>query len=164
MFCPTCGREEAQERKFCTACGTNLERVTKALSPNADGIFTRADKAFDRWMARYAGMLFSSAASKAEDRRISHSWQLLGQSFLAALANVLLLAVMFYVAIPVRFVVLLFSAAFRLLSERSKKADHITADLTTPQWSTDSVIPSITEHATIKMNDPVAVRRQKVKS
>jgi hypothetical protein len=163
MFCPTCGREEAQERKFCTACGTNLERVTKALSPNADGLLTRADKAFDRWMARYAGMLFSSAANKAADWRTSHSWQLLGQSFLAALANVLLLAVMFYVAIPVRFVVLLFSAAFRLLSERSKKTDSATADLTIPQWSADTLMPSVTEHATVKMPDPTAVRRQQVK-
>jgi hypothetical protein len=163
MFCPTCGREEAYEREFCTACGTNLERVTKALSPGADGILTRADKAFDRWMARYAGMLFSSAANKAEERRISHSWQILGQSFLAALANALLLAEMFYVAIPVRLVILLFSAAFRLLAERNKKADPTTADLAIPQWSSDTVMPSVTEHATIKMNDLTAARRQKVK-
>lgn len=163
MFCPTCGREEAQERKFCTACGTNLERVTKALSPSADGILTRADKTFDRWMARYAGMFFSSAGNKAEERRISHSWQILGQSFLALLANFLLFWIMLFAALPLRFIVLLFSAAFRLLSERNNKTDPTTADLATPRWSADTVMPSVTEHATVKMNDPAAVRRQKVK-
>jgi hypothetical protein len=163
MFCPTCGREESHERKFCIACGTNLERVTKALSPSADGLLTRADKAFDRWMARYAGMFFSSAASKAADWRTGHSWQLLGQSFLALLANFLLFWIMLSAAIPIRFLVLLFSAAFRLLSERSNKANHDTAELAAPQWSADTVMPSITEHATIKMPDPTVVPRQKVK-
>ncbi|HEX4945963.1 MAG TPA: zinc ribbon domain-containing protein [Blastocatellia bacterium] len=158
MFCPTCGREEAQERKFCTACGTNLERVTKALSPSSDGIFTRADKAFDRWMARYAGMLFSSAANKTEDWRTSHSWQILGQSVLAALANIVLVAVMLYLAIPIRFVVLLFSAPFRLLAERSNKS-RATADLPAPQWSADTIMPSVTDHATMKMNDPARQQR-----
>lgn len=162
MFCPTCGREEAQERKFCTACGTNLERVTKALSPSAEGVLTRADKAFDRWMARYAGMFFSSAANKAEDWRTSHSWQLLGQSFLALLANFLLFWVMLFAAIPVRFLILLFSAAFRLLSERGNKADRTTADLPTPQWSADTLMPSVTEHATVKMAEPPTVRQQKL--
>lgn len=163
MFCPTCGREESHERKFCIACGTNLERVTQALSPNADGLLTRADKAFDRWMARYAGMLFSSAAGKAEDWRPKHSWQLLGQSVLAGLANLVLLAFMFYIAIPIRFVILLFSSGFRLLNERSKKADRTTADLATPQWSADTLMPSVTEHATMKMTDTAAARRQKIK-
>lgn len=160
MFCPTCGREEAQERKFCTACGTNLERVTKALSPNADGIFTRADKAFDRWMARYAGMLFSNAASKAEDWRPKHSWQLLGQSVLASLANTVLLAFMFYLAIPIRFVILLFTSAFRLLAERGKKISPATADLPTPQWSANTLMPSVTEHATMKIDDATSARRK----
>jgi hypothetical protein len=163
MFCPTCGREEAQERKFCTACGTNLERVTEALSPSADGILTRADKAFDRWMGRYAGMFFSSAASKAEDWRTGHSWQILGQSFLALLANFLLFWVMLFAAIPLRFVVLLLSAPFRLLSERSNKSDRTTADLSVPAWSADTVIPSVTEHATVKMHDPIARRQQKIR-
>ena len=48
MFCPTCGREESQERKFCVACGTNLERVTKAISPGGDSALVRIDKSFDK--------------------------------------------------------------------------------------------------------------------
>ncbi len=163
MFCPTCGREEKQERKFCIACGTNLERVTHALSPKEDGPLTQIDKALDRWLARYAGMFFSSAASKAEDWRISHSWQILGQSLLAWAANFLLFWVMLFPVIPLRFAVLLLSAPFRLLSERNSKSDRTTADLSVPQWSADTVIPSVTEHSTMKMGDPAAVRRQKIK-
>lgn len=163
MFCPTCGREESQERKFCTACGTNLERVTKALSPSADGILTRADKVFDKWMARYAEMFFSSAANKAADWRTGNSWQILGQSFLALLANFLLFWVMLFAAIPIRFIVLLFSTAFRLLSERNNKSSLETAEIATPEWSVGVLIPSVTEHATMKMNDPTVVRRQKAK-
>ena len=32
MYCPTCGVQQSAERKFCTACGTNLSAVTAALS------------------------------------------------------------------------------------------------------------------------------------
>jgi hypothetical protein len=160
MFCPTCGREEAQERKFCTACGTNLERVTKALSPHAEGILTRADKTFDRWMAYYSGMFFSSATSKAADWRVSNSWMVLGQAFLALLANFLLFWIMLFAAIPIRFIVLLLSFAFRLLSERNEKSAPETADLVIPKWSADTLIPSVTEHATMKMNDPTGARQR----
>ncbi len=163
MFCPTCGREESHERKFCTACGTNLERVTQALSPQIDGILTRADKNFDQWMARYAGMFFSSATNKAADWRIGNSWQVLGQSLLALLANFLLFWVMLFAAVPLRLIVLFFSTPFRLLSERNDKSAHATAELTVPTWSNDTVIPSVTDHATIKMNDPTIGRRQKVR-
>jgi hypothetical protein len=160
MFCPNCGREEAQERKFCTACGTNLERVTKALSPHAEGILTRADKTFDKWMAYYGGIFFSSAASKAADWRTSNSWMVLGQSVLALLANFLLFWVMLFAAIPIRFFVLLFSFAFRLLSERNEKSGHETAELATPKWSADTLIPSVTEHATMKMSDSTGARQR----
>lgn len=160
MFCPTCGREETQERKFCTSCGTNLERVTKALSPRADGFLTRTDKALDQWMARYAGMFFSGAASKAADWRTGNSWQLLGQSFLALLANFLLFWVMLFVAVPVRFVTLLIASPFRLLSERSSKTNYQTAELEAAHWAA-SDIPSVTDSPTIKMSDPSLIRRQK---
>jgi hypothetical protein len=32
MYCPTCGAKQANEKKFCPACGTNLAVVTAALS------------------------------------------------------------------------------------------------------------------------------------
>ena len=69
MFCPTCGREDSQERKFCIACGTNLERVTKALSPGGDSALVRIDKAFDKVMGHYAGMFFGNAPQQAAEWR-----------------------------------------------------------------------------------------------
>lgn len=32
MYCPTCGVNQPNEKKFCPACGTNLAVVTAALS------------------------------------------------------------------------------------------------------------------------------------
>lgn len=32
MYCPTCGANQSNEKKFCPACGTNLATVTAALS------------------------------------------------------------------------------------------------------------------------------------
>src|SRR5262245_14029358 len=32
MFCPKCGSNQGEERKFCTSCGTNLLVVSQALS------------------------------------------------------------------------------------------------------------------------------------
>ena len=32
MYCPKCGNNQTEERKFCTACGTNLGAVTAALT------------------------------------------------------------------------------------------------------------------------------------
>ena len=32
MYCPTCGANQANEKKFCSACGTNLAVVMAALS------------------------------------------------------------------------------------------------------------------------------------
>ena len=163
MFCPTCGREEAQERKFCIACGTNLERVTKALSPGGESALVRIDKGFDKIMAHYAGLFFGDAQQQAADWRVANSWKLLGESFLSLLANFLLFWILLYVAIPVRFVALLFSTPFRLLAERNNKAPVTTAELEPPLWP-GAVIPSVTEHATMKMADSGALRRRKLKS
>ncbi|MBL8125846.1 MAG: zinc ribbon domain-containing protein, partial [Blastocatellia bacterium] len=32
MFCPTCGKDNPHEQRFCARCGTNLETVSMALS------------------------------------------------------------------------------------------------------------------------------------
>ena len=32
MYCPKCGNNQTEERKFCTSCGTNLGAVTAALT------------------------------------------------------------------------------------------------------------------------------------
>lgn len=34
MFCPNCGSNQSNRKKFCTACGTNLSLVSQALTGN----------------------------------------------------------------------------------------------------------------------------------
>lgn len=49
MFCPNCGAHQAEGKKFCTSCGTNLLLVSQALSgqapvlPSVDEIHRRRD-------------------------------------------------------------------------------------------------------------------------
>lgn len=163
MFCPTCGREESQERKFCVACGTNLERVTKAIAPGGDAALVRIDKAFDKVMAHYAGLFFGKAADQAADWRISNSWKIFGESFLSLLANFILFWILLFVAIPIRLLVLIFSTPFRLLAERNNRVNVDTAELEQRAW-VGEVLPSVTEQATVKIDETVAVRRRQIKS
>lgn len=162
MFCPTCGREDSQERKFCIACGTNLERVTKALSPSGDPAMVRIDKSFDQVMSHYAGLFFGNAANQAADWRTGNSWKILGESFLSLLANFILFWLVLFVAIPVRFLVLLFSTPFRLLAERNNTVPITTAELEPRGWP-EAVIPSVTDPATMKMDNSVAMQQRKLK-
>src|SRR5262245_33731959 len=116
MFCPTCGREDSQGRRFCPTCGANLERVTRALSPGGGSLLVRVDQAFDRLVARYAGLFFGGARDKAFDWRVSHSWMLLAQAVLALPANFILFWIMLFGILPLSFVILLLVSPFRLLS------------------------------------------------
>jgi len=90
MFCPTCGRENAVERKFCASCGTNLVAVFQALSGKDDDFFTRIDSGLDHFLARYSEHVFRNAPANAAEQRISKSWQVLGQGFLTSLVDLLL--------------------------------------------------------------------------
>ena len=161
MFCPTCGREDAQERKFCPSCGTNLDRVTKALTPGKDNFFVQADAAFDRVLGRYAGMFFKDAPKKAQDRSVSNSWQIFGLALLSLLANFILLPVGF-VALKLRFFTLLLATPFRLLSERSDqqaKESALRAN-NQEQWLLNAV-PGVTEHTTINLASRPGSERRK---
>jgi hypothetical protein len=177
MFCPTCGREDSQGRRFCPTCGANLERVTRALSPGGDSLLARADKAFDRLVARYAGLFFGGARDRALDWRVSHSWTLWAQAFLALPANFILFWIMLFGILPLRLFTLLLGSPFRLLSERSAqqdaaqspapvaKAENKHAQLQAPppgQWALDSG-PSAVEHTTMNLPDPVPTERKKVR-
>jgi hypothetical protein len=142
MFCPTCGREDSQERKFCPSCGTNLERVTKALSPGAEGVLVEADQAFDRLIARYAGLFFSGSPAKTLDRRLANSWAIWGQSFLSLLMNFILFWVMLFAALPLRLITLLLSTPFRLLTERNtQQVKAIVAQTETRRPETPPMLP-----------------------
>src|SRR5262245_57114628 len=163
MFCPTCGREDSQGRRFCPTCGANLERVTRALSPGGGSLLVRADQAFDRLVARYAGLFFGGARDKALDWRVSHSWTLWAQAFLAIPANLILFWIMFFGILPFRLFTLLLGSPFRLLSERGSqqgvtpvaKVQNRRAQLQAPppgQWAMDSG-PSAVEHTTMNLPD-----------
>lgn len=180
MFCPTCGREDSQGRRFCPSCGANLERVTRALSPGGDSLLVRADQAFDRLVARYAGLFFGGARDKALEWRVGHSWTLWSQAFMAIPANFILFWIMLFGILPLRLFTLLIGSPFRLLSERSNqegggqipapvsKVENRRAQLQAPpqgQWTLGSG-PSAIEHTTMNLpdSDPAERKRSEAKA
>ena len=154
MFCPTCGRNNSIGRKFCAACGTNLEAVSQALSASDDDFFTKIDSGLDHFLARYAEHVFKNAPAHAAEQRISKSWQVLGQSVLTSVVDLLLFTLMWNV-IPLRFLLLVISTPVRLVTQRGRSRRQIIGGTSVPdlpetgpqQWLSGSV-ESITEHTT----------------
>jgi Double zinc ribbon len=165
MFCPTCGRDNPIERKFCASCGTNLEAVSQALAGSEDDFFTRIDAGLDHFLAKYAEHVFKNAPLNAAEQRVGKSWQVLGQAVVTSITDVLLFSLMWNI-IPLRFLLLLISSPIRLLSEQGKNKRRALAsgnlpggrrarDLPDPmpqQWLSDSV-GSVTEHTTVLLPD-----------
>ena len=161
MFCPTCGRNNSSERKFCASCGTNLEAVSQALSGSNEDFFTRIDAGLDHFLARYAEHVFKHAPANAAEQRISKSWQILGQSVLTSIVDLLLFTLMWNV-IPLRFLLLLISTPVRLVTNRDRSQKQVKAagqkvpelaDAGPHQWLAGSV-ESVTEHTTAMLRDP----------
>ena len=157
MFCPRCGRDNSKERRFCAACGTNLEAVSQVLSGDTDDFFTKTDKALDQFISRYSEHVFKSAPSGAMDRRVSKSWQVLGQGIVTSFVDLILFSLMWNL-LPLRFLILLISTPVRLLSERSSRQkaasveveEHSFPLLPEAQmrdWQSEPV-PSVSEHTT----------------
>lgn len=157
MFCPSCGRDNPSERKFCSGCGTNLEAVSQVLSGGPTNFFTKMDSGLDQFIARYAEHVFKDSQSDAADRKVSNSWKLLGKGILTAFVDVFvaLILVNFF---SLRFQILWLSTPFRLLAERSRRQKSPTDELhqgTTPklpepaenEWLPGSVA-SVSEHTT----------------
>jgi hypothetical protein len=160
MFCPTCGRDNSLELKFCASCGTNLEAISRALSVNEEGLFTKVDKSLDQFIGRYAEHVFKDAPVRAMDRQISKSWQVLGQGVLTSLFDLALFTIM-TIVLPIKFLFLLIHTPIRLLSERSKHRKstiaegHKAPELINPlsqQWLPESVA-SVTEHTTLHLGN-----------
>jgi hypothetical protein len=164
MFCPTCGKENAFGRKFCVACGTNLEAVSQALSGSKTDFFTRTDAILDQLVARYAEHVFKDAPANTADATVGKSWKLLGQGVLTSLMDMILFSLMWNI-FPLRFLILLISSPIRLLYERSnrqkiaKPRPEEQAALSPPATATNEILPkpaaSITEHTTGLLNTPV---------
>ena len=162
MFCPTCGRDNLNEQKFCASCGTNLEAVSQILSGTGTDFFTRIDAGLDQFIAKYAEHVFRDAPSKATDRSVSNSWKLLGRGVLTSFVD-LFLSVVIWNVFTVRFNILLFSTPFRLLSERSNRLKKLKAGIDTDaplrlperpanQWL-PGVPPSVSEHTTEQLQE-----------
>ena len=155
MFCPTCGRDNSIERKYCVSCGTNLEAVSQALLGSQDDFFTKIDSGLDQFLARYAEHVFKNAPANAAEKRVAKSWQVLGQSVLTSIVSLLLFALMWNV-IPLRFLLLLISTPVRVITQRGRTSKRtIAGDARVPelpdaepqQWIAGS-IGSVTEHTT----------------
>ena len=160
MYCPTCGRDNSTGRKFCASCGTNLAVVTQALSAGEDDFFTKIDSGLDHFLARYSEHVFKKAPSHAAEQRIGRSWQILGQSLLTSILDLLLFALMWNV-IPLRFLLLLISTPVRLLTQRGRSRHRTLGgagnvpdlpESTPHQWLSGSV-DSVTEHTTAILAD-----------
>ena len=161
MFCPTCGRDNGLERKFCASCGTNLTAVAQALSGSEDNFFTKIDSGLDHFLARHAEHVFKNAPAHAAEQKISRSWQILGQSILTSILDLLLFALMWNV-IPLRFLLLIISTPVRLITQhgqsrrRALKGGEMSAselpETPEQQWLSGSV-GSVTEHTTAILVD-----------
>ena len=166
MFCPTCGRDNLKEQKFCASCGTNLEVVSQALSGTAPtNFFTRLDTSLDQFNARYAEHVFKDAPSYAADRTVRNSWRLLGRGVVTSLVD-LFLSIFLWNFFILRFHVLWISTPFRLLSERSNRLKSLKAGVNTGeplrlpepqqrQWVAGSM-PSVSEHTTEHLQEYIA--------
>jgi hypothetical protein len=160
MFCPTCGRDNSIGRKFCASCGTNLEAVSQALSGVEDDFFTKIDAGLDHFLARYSEHVFKNAPAHAAEQKIGRSWQVLGQSTLTSIVDLLLFTLMWNI-IPLRFLLLLISTPIRLISQRGRSHERAiaarpqTPELAEPaphQWLPNP-IESVTEHTTAILVD-----------
>jgi zinc-ribbon domain len=162
MFCPTCGKENSLGRKFCVACGTNLEAVSQALSGSKTDFFTKIDMALDQLIAKYAEHVFKDAPANTVDTTVGKSWKLLGQGALASLMDMILFSLMWNV-FPLRFMILLISSPIRLLYERSNRQKTTKAEiegqteLKLLATETNDMLPksasSVSEHTTERLQE-----------
>jgi len=162
MFCPTCGKENALGRRFCVACGTNLEAVSQALSGSKTDFFTRTDAALDQLIAKYAEHVFKDAPTNTANTTIGKSWKILGQGVLTSLMDMILFTLMWNV-FPLRFLILLISSPIRLLYERSNRQKITKAEIEEktgfklPPPATnellDESMASVTEHTTERLQE-----------
>ena len=158
MFCPTCGRDNTLQRKYCASCGTNLVAVSQALTGSEEDFFTKLDGGLDSFLGKYAEHVFKNAPAHAAEQRIAKSWQILGQSVLTSIVDLLLFTLMWNV-IPLRFLLLVISTPVRLITQRGRKRNvdevrmaHELPEGEPQQWLA-SPIRSVTEHTTAILVD-----------
>ena len=154
MFCPTCGKDNSLDLKFCASCGTNLHAVSQALTGREDNFFAKMDAGMDGLLTRYSERIFKRTPRTAKGQRVIRSWQILGQAVITALLDLLLFTLM-ATLLPIRLLMLIVSTPFRLLAERGDREGSISAEsaeyappeLTSGRWL-DDVPPSVTDNTT----------------
>jgi len=158
MFCPSCGKDNSLEQKYCATCGTNLEAVAHALTGREEDFFTKMDTGIDYFVARYAEHVFRTAPQGVGEHKVAKSWKLLGQAVVTTFVDILLFSLMWNI-LPLRFLILCISTPFRLLAERGshdQERQMLPADNYTPPelapanaqlWLADNA-PSVTENTT----------------
>lgn len=170
MFCPTCGKDNAQGLKYCASCGTNLAAVTQALTGDAAGdFFTKTDAALDQLIARYSERVFKNAPTDVLDRSLSNSWKMLGRGALTSLVDMMLFMLMWNI-FPIKFFMLLIRTPIYLLTKRgAQKSDTAeldrqkALDLTgqaDERWLPPGSVVSVTEHTTVKLAERNPQRRK----
>lgn len=120
MYCPTCGKDNSLQLKFCASCGTNLETVSQALTRGDNDLFTRVNTGMDRFTARYSEHIFKKAPLPADSYSIRRSWQLLLRGAVTSIVDIFLVALM-WTLLPLRFIMLLVSTPLQLLAERNEQ-------------------------------------------
>jgi hypothetical protein len=139
------------------------------LNGTRDDFFTKTDAALDQLIARYAEHVFKDAPSRLNDRIVSNSWKILGQGVVTSFVDVILFSLMWSI-IPLRFLILLSSTPFKMLSQRSSRhegetggaeqhKEHRLAEPMTNGWRPDS-FPSISEHTTRELESRQAERKR----
>lgn len=124
MFCPSCGRNNVADTKFCVSCGTNLEVVSQALSGSEEDFFSRIDAGFDLFIARYSEHVFKNAPAEANERTIRGSWKLLGEGAITSFVDLVLFSLMWNF-LPLRFLILLVSTPIRMLYQRGNRKKQL---------------------------------------
>lgn len=118
------------------------------------------DAGLDDFLAKYAERVFKNAPAHAAEQRVAKSWQVLGQSVVTSIVNVLLFALM-WVVMPLRFLLLLISTPVRLIIERGQSPKHIKRDTNSlPELSEPAPHPwlfgsvgSVVDHTTAILSD-----------
>jgi hypothetical protein len=173
MFCPSCGKENPVECKFCAACGFNLDVVSRALYTNSVGLYPRFDTALNQLIARYSERVFKNAPTTALSRKLSDSWKVLGEGLFTASVDFALFWLMLFVIFPLRLLTLFISTPFRLLTSVSAPFRHRMEERNRPkalapideiqaadnkrqseisEWRMNSAI-SVVEHTTEHLTD-----------
>jgi len=160
MFCPTCGKENSAEIKFCASCGTNLEAVSHALTGTEEDFFTRIDGGIDHFLVRYSEHVFPNTKTGSSENGVAKSWRLLGQGVVTSFLD-LILFILMWNFLPLRFLLLLISTPFRLLSQGSKDQqsnEALTAGYKPPELGEPAprhflsdTMPSVTEDTTVNL-------------